>query len=129
MTIRENTLTVVSVVALDGCDESTLLSLAASLARGLETPLATAILESARERDVQIRDVDQLHDPTGTGVAASVAGQTVVLGNAAFFGNLGLSVEHLGDGPERLRQQGQHVLFVAVEGRTVGFLGVADAGA
>ena len=48
---------------------------------------------------------------------------------AAFFGSLGLSVEHLGDGPERLRQQGQHVFFVAVGGRTAGFLGVADAGA
>jgi cation transport ATPase len=51
----------------------------------------------------------------------------VVLGNAALFSDLGLSVESLGEWPERLRQRGQHVLFIAVDGRTAGFFGVVDA--
>jgi Cu+-exporting ATPase len=118
----------VSVVALDGRDEAALLALAASLARGLDTPLATAILESARERDLHIGNVDWRHDTTSAGAAASVAGQTVVLGNAALFANLGLAIESLGDWPERLRQHGQHVLFVAVDGRTAGLFGVVDGG-
>lgn len=123
-----NTSRVVSVVALDGRDESALLALAASLARGLETPLAAAIVASAHEREIQIAEVDQFHDATCTGIAASVAGHAVVLGSSALFADLGLSVEGLGEWPERMRQRGQNVLFVAVDGRTAGFLGVVDGG-
>jgi cation transport ATPase len=56
-----------------------------------------------------------------------VGGHTVVLGNSALFADLGLSVESLGDWPERLRERGQQVLFVAVDGRTAGFFGVVDS--
>jgi FtsP/CotA-like multicopper oxidase with cupredoxin domain len=61
------------------------------------------------------------------GGIAVVAGHTVVLGNAAFFSDVGLSIDYRPDWPERLRQRGEEVLFVAVDRRTVGFLGVADA--
>jgi len=119
---------VVSIVALDGRDESVLLGLAAGLARGLDTPTAAAIVESACEREIQIQHVDQFHYTTAIGVAAAAAGHTVVLGDAALFSDLGLSIESLGDWPERLRQRGEQVLFVAVDGRTAGFLGIVDAG-
>ena len=55
-------------------------------------------------------------------------GHTVVLGDAAHFAALGLSIERLGDWPDRLRQRGQRVVFVAVDGRTAGLLGVIDVG-
>ena len=93
---------VVSVVALDGRDEKTLLALAARLTDGLDPRLTN-------------------------GVAGSVDGHDVVLGNAAMFTDLGLSIERLGTWSERLRQHGQHVWFVAVDGRTAGFLGMLDA--
>ena len=86
--------TLVTIVAVDGWDDSALLALIAAVA-----------MEST----------------------AVVAGHTVALGDAAFFRHLGLSIENLGDWPERLRQRGEQVLFVAVDGRTAGFLGVADA--
>ena len=49
-----------------------------------------------------------------------------MIGDAALFTDFGLSVDRLGTWPERLEQRGQHVLFVAVDGRTAGFLGVTD---
>jgi cation transport ATPase len=52
---------------------------------------------------------------------------TVVVGDATEFAVLGLSITRLGDWPERLRQQGQRVVFVAVDGETAGLLGVIDA--
>ena len=119
---------VVSVVAVDGGDDSALLALAARLARGLEAPVATAIVESARERDIAIGHVDHFHQTARSGVAACVAGHTVVLGNSTLFADLGLSLEGLGEWPDRMKRQGQYVLFVAVDGRTVGFLGVMPGG-
>jgi Cu+-exporting ATPase len=118
----------VSIVTLDGRDESALLALAASAARGLETPLGTAILESARERDVEVAAVDRVRLGGGAGIVASIDGRTVVVGDATLFANLGLSVDRLGGWPERLQQRGQHVLFVAIDGHTAGFFGVIDNG-
>jgi len=118
--------TLVSIVALDDRDELDLLGLAASLAPRFHTPLATAILESSQERGARARDVDSFTQSTASGVVASIAGHKVVLGNAALFAELGLSITSLGDWPDRLRQRGQQVLFVAVDGCTAGFLGVVD---
>jgi Cu+-exporting ATPase len=119
--------TLVSIVALDGRDDDTLLALAAGAARGLDVPLGTAILESARERDVPIAAVDRVDHSAGAGVVASVDGATVVVGNAALFTNLGLSLARFGDWPERLQQRGQQILFVAIDGKAAGFLGMIDS--
>jgi Cu+-exporting ATPase len=119
--------TLVSIVALDGRDDDALLALAAGAARGLDAPLSTAILDSAQERDVEAAAIDQVHHTAGAGVVASVDGKTVVVGNAALFTTLGLSLARFGDWPERLQQRGQHVLFVAVDGQAAGFLGVIDS--
>ena len=62
-----------------------------------------------------------------TGAASD--GHAIVVGDEARFAGLGLSVERLGDWPSRLRQQGQQVVFVAVNGQTAGLLGVIDASA
>jgi cation transport ATPase len=56
----------------------------------------------------------------------AVDGRTVVVGDAGRFAELGLSIERLGDWPDRLRQWGQRVVFVAVDGQIAGVLGVAD---
>jgi cation transport ATPase len=117
----------VSIVALDGRNELEVLAAAASVARGLEAPLATAILDSAYEWSLPIENIDSIDERTRTGVAASVAGHTVVAGNSALFKTLGLSPESLGDSPERLRQHGEQVVFIAVDGRIAGFLGIINA--
>lgn len=58
----------------------------------------------------------------------AAGGQGVVVGDADRFAELGLSIEPLGDWPDRLRRRGQRVVFVAVNGMTAGLLGVVDAG-
>jgi len=59
--------------------------------------------------------------------SGAAEGHSVVVGDAARFAELGLSIDRLGDWPDRLRQQGQRVVFVAVDGGTAGLLGVIDA--
>jgi cation transport ATPase len=104
-----------TVVALDGLGESALLALAASTLSGSQAPLAAAILKSARERNARIEE------PGGSGLQARV-----VLGDAKLFAQLGISIEGLSEWPDRLKRHGQQTLFVAVHGRTVGFLGVTE---
>jgi Cu+-exporting ATPase len=118
--------TVVSIVALDGHDDGGLLALAAGAAAGLKAPLGAAILESARERDVDVSGAEGVLEAAGAGVVASIAGRRVVVGNAALFTSLGLSLARFGDCPERLRQRGQQIVFVAVDGEAAGFLGLTD---
>jgi FtsP/CotA-like multicopper oxidase with cupredoxin domain len=117
----------VSIVALDTPDDSALLALAASLAGSLNTPFAAAIVESAQERQIEPRQVEQFHRTTAMGVAAAVDGHSVALGNAGLLTQLGVSIASLGDWPERLRRRGEQVLFVSIDGRAAGLLGVADA--
>jgi FtsP/CotA-like multicopper oxidase with cupredoxin domain len=116
----------VSVVALDGLDESAVLAFGASLAAGLDTPLGAAILDSARERDIHVRAVDRFHDSPRNGVAGAIDGHSVVMGNAALFRDLGISLDSFGDWPDRLRQRGEQALFLAIDGRTAAFLGITN---
>ena len=124
---RSDRARLVSVVTLDGHDESQLLALAAGLAGCLDPAVGDAILEGAHERKVPVHRCDALQHTTAIGAAAAVGGQTVLLGTAMFIRSHGISVENLGSWPARLRRRGEQVLFVAVHGRIAGFLGVADA--
>src|SRR5688572_9431839 len=125
-TTAEGNPRLVSIVAVDGRDHFTLLALAASLARSLDTPVAAAIVQSAREREIEIRPVEQFQHATATGIAGTVAGHAVVLGTATLFRDLRISVDSLRDWPERLQRRGEQVLFVAIDGRATGFIGVAE---
>lgn len=120
---------IVTVIALEGRSETSLLTLAAAIAAGLEPALAAAIEETARERGASGCCCQDVIESTATGVAGSVAGHSVVVGNAAFLTKLGISLEHLCDWPDRIREHGQQVVLVAVDGRAAGFFGVVDGAA
>ena len=77
---------------------------------------------------VSIVALDGRHEDELLALATGAAeGHAVVVGDAERFAELGLSVEGLGDWPDRLRQRGQRVVFVAVDGKAAGLLGVVDA--
>jgi P-type Cu+ transporter len=116
----------VSVVPAGGWDEPGLLRLAASLERGSEHPLAAAIVEGAGERGVEIVEASDFESVTGTGVKGRVDGHEVALGNRALMEDLGIDLDDLPRRAEELRREGQTVMFVAVDGKSVGLVGVAD---
>jgi Cu+-exporting ATPase len=125
-TLTEGKPRLVSVVALPDQDEIALLHLAASLEKGSEHPLAAAIIAGAHERGITEAAVQDFRSLTGKGVVGTVDGQTVALGNRALIDELHLVIGELAEKAERLRREGQTVMFVAVNGRAVGLLGVAD---
>ena len=116
----------VTVEPVPGWDEGRLLRLAASLERGSEHPLAEAIVTGAERRGVALATTDAFESVTGKGVQGRVDGRTVALGNRALMEQLRVDVTALAASAERSRREGQTVMFVAVDGRAVGLIGVAD---
>jgi Cu+-exporting ATPase len=125
-TLTEGKPHLVSVIAGAGEDEQALLRLAASLEQGSEHPLAAAIVTGAQERGMSIAAAEDFRSITGKGVVGTVDGKTVALGNRTLLDELRIEAGKLLEQAEALRRQGQTVMFVAVEGKAVGLLGVAD---
>ena len=124
-TLTEGKPRLVTVEAAPGFNAEEVLRFAAGLERGSEHPLATAVVEGARERGVAIAAVSEFRSITGKGVTGVVEGRPVALGNAALFAQLGIQAD-LAERAEAMRADGQTVLFVAVNGKPAALLGVAD---
>ncbi|OLC15442.1 MAG: copper-translocating P-type ATPase [Candidatus Rokubacteria bacterium 13_1_40CM_69_27] len=125
-TLTEGKPRLTSVVTVSGQSESDLLRLAASLERGSEHPLAAAIVAGAQERKLALSATDNFRSVTGKGVVGRVEGRTVALGNHRLMEDLAIAVGDLAERADALRRDGQTVMFVAVDGRAAGLVGVAD---
>jgi Cu+-exporting ATPase len=108
--------------------EADLLKLAASLERGSEHPLAGAIVRSATARGLDLVESREFEAHPGSGVRGRVDGRSITLGTAAFMRELGLDISagDLERSAATLREEGQTVLFAAVDGRPAGLIGAAD---
>jgi Cu+-exporting ATPase len=115
-----------SLQGLGGAKDTEILRLSASLERGSEHPLASAIVAGAQERGLELSPVTDFQSVTGQGVMGSVDGQAVALGNRMLFESRGINLGGLIEQAEALRQEGQTVMFVGVNGRPSGLLAVAD---
>jgi Cu+-exporting ATPase len=125
-TLTEGKPKLVSITPTEGWGEQKLLSLAASLERASEHPLAAAIVGGAGERGVELTKVESFDSITGKGVRGQVDGHLVALGNRALLDELQIDAGDLLTKAEALRADGQTVMFVAVEGHVAGLVGVAD---
>ncbi len=125
-TLTEGKPKLVSVVAESGFEESALLRLAATLERGSEHPLAASIVQGSEERSLALGEATAFESVTGKGVLGNVDGNAVALGNLALMTQLKVQLGSLVEKAEALRVEGQTVMFIAVDGKPAGFVGVAD---
>ncbi|MGE5721835.1 MAG: heavy metal translocating P-type ATPase [Sphingomonadales bacterium] len=116
----------VRVRAVGGLAEDDLLTLAASLERGSEHPLAAAIVEGAQERGLELADSTEFESATGKGVSGLVGGRRVALGNRVLMNDVGADTGPLETEADKMRSDGEGVMFVAVDGRLAGLVAVAD---
>jgi Cu+-exporting ATPase len=107
-------------------DEQAFLRLAASLERHSEHPLAAAIVSGARDRGVKLIDAVRFHSLTGKGVVGEVEGHRVAVGNSALLEEFHVAAEELTKQAETLRANGQTIMFVLVDEKPAGLIGVAD---
>jgi Cu+-exporting ATPase len=125
-TLTEGKPKLVTIEPAGEFDESDLLRLAASLERGSEHPLAEAIVRGAKERGIDLADAEDFESVTGKGVQGKVEGRAVALGNRAMMEQLSVAADDLAERAESLRGEGQTVMFVAIDHKPAGLLGVAD---
>ena len=125
-TLTEGKPRLTRVVPAAGVDEEELLRLAASLERGSEHPLAAAIVAGAQERDLALDEAKDFESVTGKGVTGRIGGRRVALGNLKLLEQLGIDAAGLEPRAEDLRREGETVMFVAIDGRAAGLIGVAD---
>ena len=125
-TLTEGKPKLVTILPASGWNELDVLRLTASLERGSEHPLAAAIIAGARERGVEATPVQDFQSITGKGVNGRVEGHVVAVGNVGFLEGLQIDLREFVRQAEELRTQGQTVMFVGIDGRAAGLLGVAD---
>jgi Cu+-exporting ATPase len=125
-TLTEGRPKLTDVVATEGFSDTDVLSLAASLERGSEHPLAEAIVEGAETRGAAISAATDFTAVTGKGVSGTVNGRSIALGNAKMMADLKADTFSLDAEADALRSEGKTAMFVAVEGRLAGIVAVAD---
>jgi Cu+-exporting ATPase len=128
-TLTQGKPTVSAVVPAEGAvgfTESEVLRLAASLERSSEHPLAAAILEAANRQGLKLSSVANFQSVTGKGIQGSIDGRPIVFGNLKMLQDAGVAPAHFVDVAERLRLDGQTVMFLSVNGKAAGVVGVAD---
>ena len=125
-TLTEGRPSLVSVVTAGGIDEDELLELAASVERVSEHPLASAIVRGAEARGARGTEVQAFESVTGRGVTGEVNGRTVRIGSETFLRERDVDVSALSAEADALREAGQTVMLVSVDGLVAGLLGVAD---
>jgi Cu+-exporting ATPase len=125
-TLTEGKPKLVTVAPAAESNEHDLLRFAASLERGSEHPLAEAIAAGAQERGVELVKAESFESITGKGIKGKVDGHSVSLGNRALLEELGIDPGEIVARAEEFRADGQTVVFVTVDGKAAGLLGIAD---
>lgn len=125
-TLTEGKPSVESVTAVTAGGETELVRLVASLEQGSEHPLGSAIVTAAGQNHLALASASKFQSHTGLGISGEVDGKVVMAGNERLFEQLRLPMDELKHQAEDLRRKGQTVIFVTVDGRPAGLIGIAD---
>ena len=102
------------------------LSLAYSLEKRSEHPLAQAIVAYAEARGVAAEEVEAFEQVPGGGLRGQVAGRACLAGNARLMGESCIDIAGAEGEARRLADEGKTVLFFAVDGALAGLIALAD---
>ncbi|MCL2080171.1 MAG: heavy metal translocating P-type ATPase [Oscillospiraceae bacterium] len=115
------------VFAAEGSAEDNLLQITACAEKNSEHPLGQAIVNSALEKRLSILPADSFNSITGHGIEAVIKGQAVLTGNRSLMIERGISPAPLEAESNRLSDEGKTPIYVAIDGRLMGIIAIADA--
>jgi len=125
-TLTEGRPRLVSIAAAPGVEEAVMLRAAASLERASEHPLAEAVVKGALARGLALEEARDVQALTGRGIRGLVGGRAVAIGSERLLEEIGVHAGALAAQADALRREGRTALYVAIDGRAAGLLGVAD---
>lgn len=125
-TITKGQPSVSSIIPCGNLDEQELLRIAASIEAGSEHPLALAIINSAKEKNLTQSKVINFEAISGHGVQAELDGKKLVFGNDKLMQKFDIDIGSLVQNANRLAQNAETPMFLAVDNKAVGILAVAD---
>ena len=125
-TLTEGKPAVVAIETAQGFDGQEVLRLAASLERSSEHPLAQAVVREAETRGLVVSEPNDVDQPVGKGITGIVDGRKLVAGNARFLDERGIATGELAERADRLRSEGATAIFLGIDGKVAGAIGIAD---
>ncbi|MDA3908255.1 MAG: copper-translocating P-type ATPase [Sulfurimonas sp.] len=117
---------VTSFLVQDGFDEKSILKYAASLERVSEHPLAQAVVEYAKDNDVELSEVLNFNSITGKGIEGEIENKKVALGSESFLKSLGVSTQNIIKEEDALREEANGVIYMAVDAKFCAIIGIED---
>ena len=114
------------IIASTHSDENEILLLTASLENNSEHPLANAIVNAAKERQIQLVNPTNFSAITGKGIRGMINDKKVSLGNIKLLELLNLQSGSFANEAGALQHEGNTVMFVVVDGEIAGLISVAD---
>lgn len=117
---------VIAIVPGAGFGEGDILRLAAAVEQSSEHPLALAVVEAAKARNIALPAASEFDSPIGRGASGTVEGKRIVLGNARFLTERGIDTAALAAAADDLRREGATAIFVGIDGQAGGAIAIAD---
>lgn len=106
--------------------ENELLKIAGSLEKKSEHPLAEAIIEKAKENNIELLEVTDFLSVSGRGVKGKIEGVDYIGGNIAFMQENNIELDVVKNQSEELAKEGKTLLYFAKENNLIGIITVAD---
>lgn len=125
-TLTEGKPKLTTILSFGEKNEDEVLLLAASLEISSEHPLGTPIVSRAKEKSLSLLPVEDFKSMTGKGVIGKIKGKMVTIGNQKLLSDLKIDLSIASEKSESLRQQGQTVLYLAIDQKLAGVLAVSD---
>ena len=125
-TLTEGKISVTNVVTFNNLKEEVLLQLAASVEYLSEHPLGLAIVDEAKNRNLDLLEVKDFSSLTGLGISSIVDGKTILIGNEKLMLENNIDTKNSVEKAEKYASEGKTPLFIAVDSELAGIIAVAD---
>ncbi len=125
-TITKGKPEVTDVLSFGGYNKKEIISISASLEKGSEHPLASAILNVAKKENINLIDPEGFEAVSGMGIKGKIQDMSVVIGNEYIMKREGIEISSVKADVQRLQDEAKTVILVGINGKVVGILGIAD---
>ncbi|WP_436513796.1 heavy metal translocating P-type ATPase [Clostridium thermobutyricum] len=124
-TITEGKPKVTNIIS-DTMEENELLRLAAAAEKGSEHPLGEAIVNEAKERNLELPQISDFNAILGEGIETKIEDKDIVIGNRKLMNRFKIEIDNIEERANNLANEGKTPMFIAVDGVFIGIIAVAD---